>query len=70
MLKLMGRCLLAASLGASLPLTAGIPENRPLSPQCASKSKDPGEDFSKYGLKILSLWVSHGDATLFYLPNG
>ncbi|HYX39358.1 MAG TPA: MBL fold metallo-hydrolase [Oligoflexus sp.] len=70
MLKLMGRCLLAASLGASLPLAAGIPENRPLSPQCASRSKDPGEDFSKYGLKILSLWVSHGDATLFYLPNG
>ncbi|MFW7379659.1 MAG: ComEC/Rec2 family competence protein [Oligoflexus sp.] len=26
--------------------------------------------YSDYSLKILSLWVSHGDATLIWLPNG
>ncbi len=70
MLKSMRCWLLAASLGTALPLAADVPENRPLSPQCASSTKGSGEDFSRYGLRILSLWVSHGDATLIHLPSG
>ncbi len=70
MLKSMRRWLLAASLGTALPLAAEVPENRPLSPQCASGTKGSTEDFSRYDLRILSLWVSHGDATLIHLPSG
>ncbi len=70
MLKPIGRWLLAAGLGTTLPLAAGVPENRPLSPKCSFRSAGPSEDFSRYGLRILSLWVSHGDATLMRLPSG
>lgn len=70
MLNTFGRWLLAAGLGASLPLAAGVPENRPLTPKCSFRSAGPEEDFSRYGLRILSLWVSHGDATLIRLPSG
>jgi len=70
MLKPIGCWLLAAGLGTSLPLAAGVAENRPLSPKCTYRSSGPQEDFSRYDLRILSLWVSHGDATLIHLPNG
>jgi beta-lactamase superfamily II metal-dependent hydrolase len=70
MLKPIGTWLLAAGLGASLPLMAAIPENRPQTPKCGTKSRGVQEDFSRYDLRILSLWVSHGDATLLRLPSG
>ncbi|HET9236932.1 MAG TPA: MBL fold metallo-hydrolase [Oligoflexus sp.] len=70
MLKTIAHWLIAAGLGTSLPVTAGVTENRPLSPKCSFRSAGPQEDFSRYGLRILSLWVSHGDATLIRLPSG
>ena len=56
-------------LFTSLHVSAAMPENRPMTAQCKTGQKS-SDDFSRYGLKILSLWVSHGDATLIYLPNG
>jgi beta-lactamase superfamily II metal-dependent hydrolase len=70
MLNTIARWLMSAGLVTSLPLAAGVPENRPLSPKCSVRSAAPQEDFSRYGLRILSLWVSHGDATLIRLPSG
>lgn len=69
MLQSVRRWLLAAGLCMPLSIQASVPENRPLSPKCSHQSS-VHEDFSRYGLKILSLWVSHGDATLITLPNG
>jgi hypothetical protein len=70
MLKTIARWLIAAGLSTSLPLAAGVTENRPLTAKCNFRSAEPQEDFSRYGLRILSLWVSHGDATLIRLPSG
>lgn len=64
----LGICLslpMVARAGPAEPAQANIPQQA----LCADTAATP-LDFSRYGLKIVSLWVSHGDATLIYLPNG
>jgi len=59
LLCITGCLVLGAAAMAAVPETA----------RCTDGDRDVPE-LDQYGLKILSLWVSHGDATLFWLPNG